>query len=125
MAMQNSPEALFFGPLLGRMRRQRGLRQDDLAMRLGCKRTYVSQLERNLKLPSRTQLEHLIAALELGYAEANSLIEAATLSRNSLEFPADMPLPVKRQLMRLIRHKDPTSLGSWSALQRELAQSGQ
>lgn len=94
-------------------------------MRLGCKRTYVSQLERNLKLPSRTQLEHLIAALELGYAEANSLIEAATLSRNSLEFPADMPLPVKRQLMRLIRHKDPTSLGSWSALQRELAQSGQ
>lgn len=121
--MSRIVQPLPFGPLLGQIRRHHELSQDELANQLGCRRTYISQLERNLKIPSNTHLNHLIETLRLAPNEANELIEAASISRGTLEIPEGMPLEVKRQLVRLIqKHKDLTSLRSWSALVRELAE---
>lgn len=120
--MTRTIESAPFGPLLGQLRKRHGLSQDKLAYHLGCKRTYVSQLERNLKIPSRNHLDRLIEAMRLANDEADALIEAADISRDSIDLPLEMPLQVRRQLVRLIQHKDLTSLGSWSALEKDLAE---
>lgn len=119
--MLGSDESLPFGPLLGVLRRRHGQSQDDLASHLGCKRTYVSQLERNLKIPSNSHLNRLILALALLDKEAEELTVAAEISRGTLDLPVEMPLSVRRQLVRLIRHRGSPSLGSWAALERDLA----
>jgi transcriptional regulator with XRE-family HTH domain len=119
--MPRTAEPIPFGPLLGQLRRRHGLSQEDLADQLGCKRTYISQLERNLKIPSTVHLQRLAHALTLASHEAEALVEAASISRDTLELPSTMPLKVRQQLVRLIRHGNLTSLGSWSALEQALA----
>lgn len=119
--MSKGAESPPFGPLLKKLRERHEQSQDELASRLGCKRTYISQLERSLKIPSNALMARLVEAIGLGSQEAAGLAEAAEISRGSLELPMSMPLEVRRQIFRLIQHKDLTSLGSWSALQRELA----
>jgi len=119
--MPRTDTSLAFGPLLAQLRRRHGLSQKDLATHLGCKRTYISQLERNLKIPSDSHLNRLVLALTLTQSDTEDLTEAAKIGRGSIDFPLGMPLRVKQQLLRLIQYGDLSSLGSWAALEMELA----
>jgi len=54
-----------FGNVLQELRRERGLTQEELAFRCGLDRTYVSLLERGLRVPTITTLFRLSAVLEV------------------------------------------------------------
>ena len=110
-----------FGDLLGRMRRARRLSQEDVALKMGCARTFISQLERNIKKPNSAQLIRLACALGLSGEESAALTEAATICNGILPLPDSMPLPVRQELLRLTRFHEEPSLGSWAALKRALA----
>lgn len=112
---------MHFGAMLGRMRRERSLSQADVALKMGCARTFISQLERNVKKPNSSQLVRLAAALELSGDESGALTEAATICNGILPLPDSMPLPVRQELLRLTRVHEEASLGSWAALRRALA----
>lgn len=53
-----------FGEALRDLREDRGFAQEELALRAGIHRTYVSQLERGLKTPSLAAIEALSDVLE-------------------------------------------------------------
>ena len=55
-----------------RIRRQRGLSQEDLALRAGIDRTYVSGCEREIRNPTIKVLEKLASALEI---DAHKLLQ--------------------------------------------------
>lgn len=115
-------EPISFGSLLSLFRRRKELRQKDLADRLGCKRTFISQMEREVKgVPTLALLNRLIAALELNEREAGALIEAAELTNPVVRLPAKMPLSVRKQFIRLARCEGDPSIESWAAFEEELA----
>lgn len=55
-----------------RIRRQKGLSQEDLALRAGIDRTYVSGCEREIRNPTIKVLEKLASALEI---DAHKLLQ--------------------------------------------------
>lgn len=64
-----------FAKALKRLRRERGLSQEDLALQCGLHRTYVSQLERGLKSPSLKTLDKIATALKIRLIELIEIVE--------------------------------------------------
>ncbi len=119
MLSSEKPES--FGSLLSKLRSQHGLRQADIAARLGCDRAFISQIERGSKIPGSTWLDRLLIALGASESEAEVLIEAAELSRGTLRFPDGMPLSLRREFVRLTQCNGLPSLGSSAVLERKLS----
>ena len=61
--------SLHFGRTLSRLRKDKGLSQEELAFRADLHRTYISQLERGLKSPSLATIEAIAKVLELRASE--------------------------------------------------------
>lgn len=81
-----------FAQLLRIQRTRRALRQQQLADLLGCKRSYVSALENDLKVaPSDDFVERVCVSLELTEAEAIELRRACACSRRRYDVPVDVP----------------------------------
>lgn len=76
MAPRSSPPSLrmAFGQAVRDRRKELGLSQEELGERADLHRTYVSQVERGLKSPSLTSVEHLAKVLGVRPSE---LIRAA------------------------------------------------
>ncbi len=76
MAPRSSPPSLrmAFGQAVRDRRKELGLSQEALGERADLHRTYVSQVERGLKSPSLTSVEHLAKVLGVRPSE---LIRAA------------------------------------------------
>ncbi|TCV81062.1 helix-turn-helix domain-containing protein [Sulfurirhabdus autotrophica] len=119
--MLSSEKLLSFGSLLGKLRRQHGLRQADIAVQMGCTRAFISQIERGTKIPSSTWLGRLSIALGASESEVVALLEAAEFSRGVLRFPDGMPLSLRREFVRLTQCVELPSLGSWAILERDLS----
>jgi transcriptional regulator with XRE-family HTH domain len=120
--MYASEEPITFGPLLTKLRRQKALRQQDLADRLGCKRTFVSQMEREVRgTPTPALLNRLAAALQLNQQETSALIEAVALTNCTVRLPEKMPLSVRQEFIRLARCDGDPSSSSWAILKEKLA----
>lgn len=115
-------EPISFGPFLTKLRQQKQLRQQDLADRLGCRRAFVSQLEREVKgAPTLPLLRRLVNALDLSEQEAKALFAAAELTNRVVRLPATMPLSVRQEFIRLARCEGNPSLQSWAGLREELS----
>ncbi|WP_082849829.1 helix-turn-helix transcriptional regulator [Halioglobus sp. HI00S01] len=67
-----------FGQVLRSKRRDRGLSQEQLALRSGLDRTFVSLLERGLRQPSLTSI--LLLSKTLGISAADMVQETADLT---------------------------------------------
>lgn len=79
-----------FADYLFQLRRARGLRQRELATRLGLGAAYISALEAARKdPPSIKQLGRLTEAMALTTAESAELVRFAELSRSRLDIPSD------------------------------------
>jgi transcriptional regulator with XRE-family HTH domain len=68
-----------------RIRVQQGLSQEALAVEAGIDRTYVSQLERELKNPTVSILEKIASALACDIRE---LFDASTVARPAKPLPS-------------------------------------
>ncbi len=68
-----------FGQAVRAQRRELGLSQEGLGERAGLHRTYISQVERGLKSPSLTTIEHI--AKVLGVRPSELLRSAEKLAR--------------------------------------------
>jgi transcriptional regulator with XRE-family HTH domain len=78
--------------LLHELRLRHGLRQADLAERIGYEQSYISAVEVGLKGPPLQEfLERFSAALSLTQAETAELFEAAEASQRKLVINADAP----------------------------------
>lgn len=64
-----------FARVLRRLRKQKGLSQEDLGFEAGIHRTYVSQLERGLKSPSLRTLHRISKVLGISLSELLALVE--------------------------------------------------
>ena len=64
-----------FGEVLQRIRTERGLTQDSLAVHAGTERSHISALERAEKAPSFATLLKLAAALDMSAAQLVDLVE--------------------------------------------------
>lgn len=64
-----SPAHAAFGKTMREIRNRRGVSQEDLALRCGLDRTYISGIERGTRNPSLTNILKLAAALEVAPAE--------------------------------------------------------
>jgi transcriptional regulator with XRE-family HTH domain len=60
-----TPEAEIFGRTLRTLREERKLTQEKLAQAAGLTTSYISDLERGMKVPSLTTILQLAAALRL------------------------------------------------------------
>ncbi len=94
--MQNN---LTFGMLLKRLRRSARMSQEELAAAAGYSASYISQLERGEKPPSRGAVPLLIVALQLSEEDAARLDASVDASSPALRFPAP-PLPLTPLLGR-------------------------
>lgn len=121
MTTRNRVSPLPFGTYLAALRNGRGLRQGDLAESIACTRGFVSLMELGQKLPSPKIMTAIIEALSLSPAEVEELNDAVLISRGALEFPPEMPLPVRHALCQYFKGREVSSLGSWKTLARELA----
>ena len=63
MTRRRQPEAELFGQRLRQLRNDRGVTQVELAEASGLIDTYISDMERGLKVPSLTTILRLAAAL--------------------------------------------------------------
>lgn len=64
-----------FSVVLRRLRKQKGLSQEQFGFDAGLHRTYISQLERGLKSPSLLTLQKIANALEIRLTELIKLVE--------------------------------------------------
>lgn len=95
---------------------QRGLRQRELAERLGYEPSYLSALERSEKGPPREDfVRRLIRELALNAEECAALDKALAASRRQLSLPASASLE-EYQLMEMLRPQ----LGRLQPLQIQL-----
>lgn len=79
-----------FADYLFQLRRARGLRQHEVAARLGLGAAYISALEAARKEPpSAAQVMRIATALALSEAESDELVRTAELSRSRLDIPND------------------------------------
>tara|TARA_R110000850_G_scaffold277143_1_gene423515 strand:+ start:1876 stop:2331 length:456 start_codon:yes stop_codon:yes gene_type:complete len=107
-----------FALLLRQLRQRRGLKQKDVADRLGYEQSYLSALERSVKGPPRQDfLTRLVRDLELSESEKNELDDALQRSRRQFALPAAASL----QEYELIHALEP-QLGQLSAEQITLIQ---
>lgn len=58
-----------FGPFLRKLRKRRGISQENLALMLGCHRTYIWRLEHGRNHPSSMFLHNLKLTCQLAPAE--------------------------------------------------------
>jgi transcriptional regulator with XRE-family HTH domain len=79
-----------FSDYLFQLRRARGLRQQELADRLGLGSSYISALESCRKEPpTEKQLQRVIEVMALNADEAAELIRLAKLSRRRIDIPTE------------------------------------
>lgn len=64
-----SPAHAAFGEAIRRVRKQKGVSQESLALACGLDRTYISGIERGARNPSLTNVFKIAAALETDPAE--------------------------------------------------------
>ncbi len=97
------------GPLLRRLRSQRGLSQELLASRASVSPRHLSFVENGRAHPSRDLLLSLGAALDLSLRERNELLVAAGFSAAFRESALDDPAmgPVLEGIERLFAHAEP------------------
>lgn len=67
-----------FASVLRKFRIQKGLSQEDLALKANLHRTYISQLERGLKSPTLNTMKLLAGVLEISLTEFVKAIEKDT-----------------------------------------------
>lgn len=107
-----SPFSLF----LRTLRFQKGLKQKELAAKLGYEASYVSALERSEKGPPREDfIRRLIRDLALNPDECAALDKALAASRRQLSLPATASIE-EYQLMEMLRPQ----LGRLQPLQIQL-----
>ncbi len=75
---------IFFGKVIGDLRRNMGLSQEALAEKAGVHRTYVSQIERGLKSPTLAVLMKLAAALQV---KPSKILESLEHTLNEIQSP--------------------------------------
>lgn len=81
-----------FSEFLHNIRVRHGLRQADLAKRMGYEQSYISALEVGLKGPPTDEfLERMSVAMELTDGEQENLRAAAQASRRKLVIDPDAP----------------------------------
>ncbi|MBB5637272.1 transcriptional regulator with XRE-family HTH domain [Pedobacter cryoconitis] len=71
----------FFGQVLKKLREERGISQENLGHNSGLDRTYISLLERGLRVPTIVTLFKLAKVLDKKPSEIISLLE--NLNENS------------------------------------------
>lgn len=92
---------------LHRLRMRHGLRQADLARRIGYEQSYISALEVGLKGPPTDDfLQRLAEEMSLNEQERGELMEAARQSQRKLTLPLDAPAYVY-QLVNNLRDEIP------------------
>lgn len=92
-----------FSQFLRSLRIQRGLRQRELAERLGYEPSYLSALERSEKGPPREDfVRRLIRDLALNPDECAALDKALAASRRQLSLPATASIE-EYQLIEMLR----------------------
>ena len=64
-----------FAAVLRRLRKQKGLSQEQLGFKADLHRTYISQLERGLKSPSLKTLYKITSILEISLSDFMKLVE--------------------------------------------------
>lgn len=97
-----------FGERLEQLRRERGLKQVELAELVGIKASYVSVLERGHKgAPSKYVLKKIIEKLHLSEQEQKALLHDAEIS----DFTLKIPTGISRSEFELI-HQLKNVLGS-------------
>ncbi len=63
--LRRSPLHVAFGAAVRQFRHERGLSQEELALRCGLDRTYVGGIERGERNPSLTNIRRVAEALEV------------------------------------------------------------
>lgn len=107
-----------FADFLSNLRRARGLRQRDLAEKLGLGASYISALEACRKdPPSLDQLDRLCRALHLTPVECSELKRQAQLSRTRIDIPVEAS---KEEFVVL--HELAAQLGTLTPLQIQMIQ---
>lgn len=92
-----------FSQFLRTLRFQRGLKQKELAEKLGYEPSYLSALERSEKGPPREDfVQRLIRDLALNPDECAALDKALAASRRQLSLPATASIE-EYQLMEMLR----------------------
>lgn len=100
------------------LRKQRGLRQNELAFRLGYEPSYISALERSEKGPPRQDfIKRLIRGLDLDEEEQAELAQALKASRRQFSLPAR----ASEQEYALLHQLEP-QLGRLHPLQLQMIQ---
>ena len=81
-----------FSKLFRQLREKTGLRQKDLAERLGYEQSYLSAVEIGTKGPPTPEfVQKLISVLALNDDEAWQLWEATNASQRKIQIPSDAP----------------------------------
>jgi transcriptional regulator with XRE-family HTH domain len=78
MAKPQPPDiSVLFGEVLQRYRAAAGISQEELALRAGVDRTFISRLERGVRQPTITTLINLAEALNVSAADLVGEAESA------------------------------------------------
>lgn len=81
-----------FADALRQLRFARGMRQQELADRVGCERSYISAVENDVKqAPAAAFVDKVCAVLQLDEAESAVLHQARQRSSRRYSLPADAP----------------------------------
>lgn len=88
----SSPFSLFFRDL----RLRQGLRQHEMAERLGYEQAYISAVELGKKPPSEDLLRRLVREMGLGDADQEALRQAVRESRRKYVLPDEVPTETYR-----------------------------
>lgn len=75
-AQPSGPEAAIFGARLTELRKKRGMTIEELKDEAGMSFTFISDMERGMKVPSLTTLIRLAAALRYKVADLVRTIDA-------------------------------------------------
>lgn len=75
-------------------RRAHGLRQHEVAKRLGYEQAYISAIELGAKIPSQEFLERLARSLELDDRQRAEMMQAAHDSQRRYVLPAEVPTEI-------------------------------
>lgn len=89
-----------FGHAMRHIRKTGGIRQKELAYRLGCVHTYVSSKERSEGRPTDAYIQRVAVAMQLTQAQTRVLIAAA--DRDVRALPVDHLTPDDRAFVGAI-----------------------
>lgn len=111
-----------FSKLFRKIREKTGLRQKDLAERLGYEQSYLSAVEIGTKGPPTPEfVQKLISVLALNDDEAWQLWEATNASQRKIQIPSDAPEGVfllGYELRKQINHLHPSQVEAILAILR-------